>query len=156
MKHPVEHFLVAAIGAVSSVIMPLFSGVMTYAAVPVAQAAPPAAFVWNTAFFLDMLVIFVLGLIGGLLSIVGLPIPVRTFKEGCVRVLVAGAVAAVATGLMLSYLPVDGGNPAVRCGVGALMGFLSYPLIRLVGERGVGWLMKYLKVPEDKTGGDRP
>jgi hypothetical protein len=153
LKHPVEHFLVALIGGISSMTFPLFTSAEP---APIAQAAPPAAFVWNTAFFLDMLVIFVLGLIGGLLSIVGLPIPVRSFKEGCVRVLVAGAVAAVATGLMLSYLPVDGGNPAVRCGVGALMGFLSYPLIRLVGERGVGWLMKYLKVPEDKTGGDRP
>lgn len=147
MKHPVEHFLVALIGGVSSVVMPLFAGVPPDAAVPVAQAAPPpAAFVWNTDFFLDMLIIAILGFIGGAISIVGLPIPVKSFKEGCVRVLIAGAVAAVTTGMLISYLPVDGGNPAVRCGFGACMGFLSYPLIRLAGERGVGWLLKWLRV----------
>jgi hypothetical protein len=145
-------FLCVLIGAATSVSYPLFAGAPP--ADVVAAAPAPAQFVWNTPFFLDMLILFCLGVIGGLLSLVGLPIPVRDFKGGMVRVLVAGAFAALATGLLLSYLPVNGANPAVRCGIGAFMGFISYPGILWLGKYGMGWLLRRLGL-EDKRPEDR-
>lgn len=117
-EHPIEHTLCVAVCAAAPAIAPAFIG---------------NAYVvgdWNLTYLADVVILTVIGFVGGACYIVAKPIPRRTWWDGMVRILVAGAISALLSGVLLQALfPTVAGNSAVRACTAGVVGFFSYPTI---------------------------
>lgn len=159
--HPIEHIICTLFGASSPLLIPLFLGDSVAAAPVIAQANPPGnvVFVWNWPFFWDFMILACIGFVGGAVALVAQPIPMRDYRDGVVRVLIAGAVTAVSTGLLMAVsFPEAAANPAIRAGVGGFTGFFSYPLVLWLGKLRIkdiiDWIFRRKPLPNGDGNGN--
>jgi hypothetical protein len=153
MEHPVEWFVCTVVSAATPWLLPLV--ILTPVPVPVAQAggAAPEVIVVNWPAVQFFLVLTALGMIGGAISLVRNPLPIRSFWDGFGRVLLGGAVSSLLAGVVLHYV-FGASNPAVITAVGGFVGFISYPLVLWGHKYALGWFLKKLNVPVEETKGD--
>jgi hypothetical protein len=153
LAHPWEWYFCTLLSAAVPWLLPLFFPPPPDSPVAATVAQPAQVIVWNWPAVQLYLVLIALGMIGGAVSLVGNPIPVKSIREGVARVLLGGAVSSILAGMVL-YYAFGTDNPAVITAVGGFLGFVSYPLVLYGHKYALLMFLRKINVPVEETKGD--